>query len=266
MRKVFLGHVHRIARPAAKTAVCENCSASVRFVHAQRKRRKSLFAAWHSRFCGYALVGLMSAFMASSAFAESLSLQVEGIDEGSPIAPHYAYCAPEGKAGGNFRPALMINNVPSAAKSLAVVMVDPDVPTDFSDAGKKDKVIPAEMKRQDFYHWVAFNIPTHVTRLPAGKGSGKEKSALHYGVEWVNDYAAFHKGTPAVHFTGYDGPCPPFNDARLHHYHFQIHALDVPLLKPSPEASAKEVAALIRKHSIAEAVISGTYTLNKDVK
>lgn len=204
---------------------------------------------------------------AQSAFAaDSFSLVVSGIQDGSPIAPIFAYCAPDKQQGKNLRPEIRWDGVPAKAQSLALIMVDPDVPTDFSDAGKEGKIIPAEMKRQNFYHWMVINIPPHITRLPAGKGSGADKSALHIGKQWVNDYAAFHKDAPAANFTGYDGPCPPWNDARLHHYHFQLHALDVETLKPAAKASAADVAALIKKHSIASAEIVGTYTLNKDVK
>jgi Raf kinase inhibitor-like YbhB/YbcL family protein len=198
---------------------------------------------------------------AQSAFAgDTFTLTASGITQGAAMSPIFAFCAPDKKPGENLRPEMRWEGIPAKAKSLALVMVDPDVPTDFSDAGKKGKTIPTDMKRQNFYHWVVFNIPLHVTRLPAGK------SALSIGKEWVNDYAAFHPDAPAKNFTGYDGPCPPCNDARLHHYHFQLHALNVEVLKPSAKASAKDVAKEIAKHSIAQAEVTGTYTLNKDVK
>lgn len=203
---------------------------------------------------------------ALSASAEDFSLQVHGVTDGKAISSEYAYCAPDQKQGANLRPSLEWHSVPAAAKSLAVIMVDPDVPTDFTDAGKEGKTIPADMKRQNFYHWLAFNIPTHTSRLSAGKGTGKDKSPLSAGKEWVNDYAAFHKDTPATIFTGYDGPCPPWNDARLHHYHIQLHALDVEVLTPATNATPKEVAALIERHSIAQSKVTGTYTLNKDLR
>lgn len=196
-----------------------------------------------------------------------LSLAVMGVENGQPVPAPYAYCAPteDGKSqdGKNMRPAISWKNVPDGTKSFALVMVDPVVPTDFTHAGKEGKTIPASMKRQNFYHWAVVDIPADVTKLSAGKGRGKEKTALGVGREGINDYAVFMKPEDTSIYAGYDGPCPPWNDGAVHHYHYQLYALDVEKLEGLQDGFlARDAMAAIEPHIVAKAEVVGTYTLN----
>jgi len=62
-------------------------------------------------------------------------------------------------------------------------------------------------------------------------------------------------------YLGYDGPCPPWNDERVHHYHFRIHALDVAGLGLSSGYSLAQLREAMAGHVLAEAELTGTYTL-----
>ena len=73
--------------------------------------------------------------------------------------------------GEDLNPALKISGVPAAAKSLALIVDDPDAPMGT------------------WVHWVVFNIPV--------VGEIKENSIP--GVEGYNDFRRNHWG----------GPCPP---------------------------------------------------------
>ncbi len=180
----------------------------------------------------------------------------------------FAYCVPDSaqhtKDGGNRNPPLRWSRGPQGTLSYAVIMVDPDVPTSFEDANQAGKTIPATLARQDFYHWVLADIPAAINSLPEGLDSsgvtkqGKPVGRFAYGARGVNSYGAFMGGTHG----GYDGPCPPWNDELVHHYHFKVYALDVPVLGVSGPFDAAAAKQAMEGHILAEGEAVGTYTQN----
>src|SRR3989338_3936733 len=97
--------------------------------------------------------------------------------------------------GENISPELNIRNVPKEAKSLVLIMDDPDIP----EIAKKTWNIEV------LDHWVAFNIPPEITSIKEGE----------------NPLGILGKNTRDKN--GYGGPCPP---DREHRYFFSIYALD----------------------------------------
>ena len=61
---------------------------------------------------------------------------------------------------------------------------------------------------------------------------------------------------------GYDGPCPPWNDERMHHYHFIVYALNVPTLGLTGAVDGKKAQAAMEGHILAQGEVVGTYTNN----
>jgi Raf kinase inhibitor-like YbhB/YbcL family protein len=216
------------------------------------------------------IVFLLSALAASSAFAQTepvtLTVTTTAFENGKPIPAKYAYCQPDGKGqskdGGNVNPAISWSGAPVATKSFALIMVDPDVPAKFDDANKTGKTIAENFPRQNFYHWVLYDIPASVTSIDEGKASdriikgGKPIGQTTYGITGPNTYAKAYGGS----YGGYDGPCPPWNDARLHHYHIVVYALDVPSLNLSAPLSGDLVEQAMKGHILAQGEIMGTYT------
>src|SRR5690606_4908523 len=104
-----------------------------------------------------------------------LQLVTKAFENGSPIPTRYAYCMPDGngqtKEGGNINPDLRWSGAPEGAKSYALIVVDPDVPASFDSANQAGTIIPADFPRQDFYHWVLFDIPASVTSIDEGSVS-----------------------------------------------------------------------------------------------
>jgi Raf kinase inhibitor-like YbhB/YbcL family protein len=196
-----------------------------------------------------------------SAWSETGNMVVTstGIENNKQIAEKFAFCAPDGKGktkdGGNISPQLAWFGSPKETKSFAVVVVDPDVPVKFDDANKEGKTIEEDFPRQNFYHWMVVDIPANVTEIAQGQGK-----FFSSGTALINDFASFIKDKPAQTFLGYDGPCPPFNDARLHHYHFIVYALDVATLKAKENSSSKDVIKYIEAHIIAKGELVGTYS------
>ncbi|SVE20694.1 uncharacterized protein METZ01_LOCUS473548 [marine metagenome] len=68
-------------------------------------------------------------------------------------------------------------------------------------------------------------------------------------------------------YGGYDGPCPPWNDELLHHYEFQVYALDVESLglDDNGDFRGPDVMAAMQGHILAKGKIVGTYTQNPNV-
>ena len=65
-------------------------------------------------------------------------------------------------------------------------------------------------------------------------------------------------------YGGYDGPFPPWNDERLHTYHFTVYALDVPSLGLEGDFRLDDVRAAIEGHVLDQGKIVGEYTLHAD--
>lgn len=198
---------------------------------------------------------------AAQAEVGSLTVTSPDIVSNAPINKKFAFCTPDGAgkttSSENISPQISWSGAPAETKSFALVVVDPDVPSVFDDANKEGKTIAEDFPRKDFYHWVLVNIPVNVTQIAQGKG----KDAAT-GKAMVNDFAAFMKDKPAQTFLGYDGPCPPFNDVRLHHYHFTVYALDTAAisLDNTKSPATKDMVNEIQKHAIAKGELVGTYS------
>jgi Raf kinase inhibitor-like YbhB/YbcL family protein len=204
---------------------------------------------------------LFAAISANATEPLKLDVKVTGISNGDKIPAEHAFCiatkteksSPTGK---NISPEISWNQAPEGTKSFAIIVVDKDVPTDFTDAGVEGKTIKADMPRQNFYHWGVANISAKTTKIEAGKGKDAK-----LGTQTINDYANFMKDKPAKTFAGYDGPCPPFNDERIHNYYFQVYALNVEKVELPKAATTKQLEEEIQKHIIAKGESLGTYSL-----
>lgn len=208
--------------------------------------------------------------LALTVFASPASLEVKvaGIQNNAPIPVENAYCRPTaaGKSenGLNRRPPVTWSKGPEGTKSYAIFVIDPDVPADFTDAGKEGKTISKSMKRQDFYHWAQIDIPATAEGFPSGSGNEYPEQQPNLGMPGSNSYNQF-KDKPSKSMkesVGYDGMCPPWNDERLHHYLFQVYALDTESLKLKKYFSAKEAFTAMKPHILAKGEVVGTYTLN----
>ncbi len=126
--------------------------------------------------------------------------------------------------GDNISLPLSISDVPAEAKSLVLIMDDPDVPKEVREDGVWD-------------HWVVFNMPTDVKEIPEGQEPPGTPG----------------KGTNGE--TGYYGPCPP---DREHRYFIRLYALDTTL--DLPEGSDKvTVERAMTNHAIDKDYLMGTY-------
>jgi Raf kinase inhibitor-like YbhB/YbcL family protein len=123
--------------------------------------------------------------------------------------------------GENINPHLIIHGIPAQAKSLALVMEDPDAPAGL------------------WIHWVMWNIPPETVEIhehtaPRGAELGlntRKKSA-------------------------YDGPCPP---SGTHRYIFRLYALDTKLHLPA-DTTSQALETAMQQHTLATVELVGTYS------
>jgi len=169
----------------------------------------------------------------------------------------------------NRNPHLAWSEVPPGTESLVLLVIDGDVPTVGDDVNQVGKTLPESMPRTDFYHWSLVDIPPSRSSIaegefssavtPRGKPAGLP-APLRHG---VNDYTGWFAGDQDMSgdYYGYDGPCPPWNDERRHHYIFRLYALDTPRLALEGRFTGPDVIKAIHGHILDEAQIIGTYSL-----
>lgn len=195
------------------------------------------------------------------------------------IPGEFAFGVPDAaqhlRLGPNRNPHLAWSGVPSGARSLVLLCVDSDVPTRADDVNQEGRVVPADLPRADFYHWVMVDIPPTLAGIAAGACSdgivprGKRTPAGPPGArQGLNDYTLWFAGDAdmAGDYYGYEGPCPPWNDERLHHYHFQLYATDLARCPVEGAFTGAQVRAALAGHVLAEATLTGTYSLNPAVR
>ncbi len=209
--------------------------------------------------------------------AQKLTVTVEGVANGKAIPADNAFCVPAAQGhvalGPNKSPKISWSPGPPNTQSYAIMAVDTDVPSVATDVNKEDKTIPSKLKRVKFYHWVLVDIPASFTSLDAGADSdgvtagGKPPGPGKVGVRGLNNYTDWFASDEKMkgNYAGYDGPCPPWNDTRRHHYHFTVYALDVPSLGLTGTFRAPDVLKAMRRHVLAKGQTTGVYALNPAV-
>ncbi|MHA3903997.1 YbhB/YbcL family Raf kinase inhibitor-like protein [Castellaniella sp. WN] len=172
---------------------------------------------------------------------------------------------------GNRNPHLAWADVPEGTRSFAILCVDPDVPTRPDDVNQEGREVPADLPRTDFFHWVLVDVSPDTRAVAEGDYSngitprGKAGPlALDGTRQGLNDYTGWFAADRDMNgdYFGYDGPCPPWNDARVHRYVFTVYALDVAELGVSGRFTGAQALEAMRGHVLAQASLTGTYTLN----
>lgn len=208
-----------------------------------------------------------------------MRLTSRNFNDNSPIPAQFAFCVPDAEKhvalGPNQNPGLAWEDVPKGTRSFVLSCHDSDVPSQPDDVNREGRIVPAELPRVDFYHWVLVDLPADAIAIQAGEFSegvtakGKAGPAAPRGTrQGLNSYTDWFASDPdmAGHYFGYDGPCPPWNDSIVHHYHFTLYALDLERCPVGENFSAAEVLKAIEGHVLAQARLTGTYSLNPDVR
>ena len=131
--------------------------------------------------------------------------------------------------GEDISPALDWSGLPEGAKSMVLIVDDPDAP---------DPAAP----KMTWVHWVLYNIPSEASGLAEGVRSEDLPKATKEG---LNDWKR----------TGYGGPCPPIG---RHRYFHKLYALDI-VLPDLGKPNKKELEKAIEGNILAKAELVGTY-------
>lgn len=164
----------------------------------------------------------------------AMTLSTNAFADGTIIPVKYSQAAPGAAPGEGTSPALSWGNIPAGTKSLLVHMHD----LDFVRNKTTD----------DQVHWLVWNIPANATGLPEGLPRG----------------AKLPDGSYQISVTGpvYRGPGAAASGP-LHHYMFEILALDItldfPAVNNDPFETRAKVMQTIQGHILGKAVTGGLF-------
>ncbi|BES81232.1 YbhB/YbcL family Raf kinase inhibitor-like protein [Pyrodictium abyssi] len=153
---------------------------------------------------------------------ESITVSSPAFPRGGTIPAKYT-CD-----GADVSPPLAIENVPAQARSLLLLVYDPDAPGGV------------------FVHWVLYDVPRGLSALP--EGVPRDPAVEGLGLQGRNGFGK----------TGYNGPCPPRGD-RPHRYVFLVIALDVESLGLEPGSPWSAVLDRASGHVVAYGYTYGVY-------
>ncbi len=207
-----------------------------------------------------------------------MKLSSSSFRDGQPVPGVNAFCVPDPQThvtlADNRNPALAWEGLPEGTRSLVLLCHDPDVPTKPDDVNEEGRIVPADLPRCDFYHWVLVDIPVASSGIEEGSHSsgvtarGKDGPTAAAGMRHgLNNYTDWFDGDPDMggQYFGYDGPCPPWNDSIVHHYIFTLYALDLARCPVDGVFGGEDVRKAVAGHVLGKARITGTYSLNPDV-
>lgn len=126
----------------------------------------------------------------------------------------------------NISPPLSWEGVPQTAKTLALIVDDPDAPS------------------KTWVHWVVFNLPASMKEMP--ENVPWQQTVGGAGLQGTNDFGK----------QGYGGPCPPQS---THRYYFKLYALDTEL-KLDARATKEQLLKAMEGHVVAQAELVGKYS------
>ena len=208
-----------------------------------------------------------------------MKLVSNDVADGARLPHEFAFGVPDPvehlRLGRNRNPHLAWSGAPAGTRSFVLLCIDTDVPTRADDVNKEGRVIRASLPRTAFHHWTMVDIPPTVTEIAAGACSdgivarGKQSPPGPAGSrQGLNDYTHWFAGHPEMggQWYGYEGPCPPWNDELLHHYHFIVYATDLDRCPVDGAFTGTDVERAIAGHVLAEARLTGTYSLNPSVR
>lgn len=122
--------------------------------------------------------------------------------------------------GVDVSPSLIFSELPENAKSLALIMDDPDAPMGT------------------WVHWVIWNIPPNITGFSQGENITFPQGKNDFGKQ------------------KYGGPCPP---SGTHRYFFKLYALDT-MLDLRAGATKRQLEKAMSGHIMVQAELMGTYS------
>ena len=171
-------------------------------------------------FCFVLGLAAVNSLAADKTGKDQMQLTSTVFTEGAAIPPKHTCDAK------NVSPPLKWNDVPAGAKTLVLIVDDPDAPSGT------------------WVHWVLYDLPATTSEL--AEDVPKSQYIAGGAKQGLNDFRHL----------GYGGPCPPHGNP--HRYFFKLYALDA-LLDLKPGLTKKDLEHAMEKHILAQAHLMGTY-------
>lgn len=188
---------------------------------ASRSRTTELEGRDRLRLAGLGVLAALAVQATAEEASMSMNITSSAFAQNGSIAKQYT-C--EGK---DISPPLTWSGAPGSAKSLVLIVDDPDAP---------DPAAP----RMTWVHWVVYNLPPSSTGLPEAV-----KTLPAGALDGLNDWER----------TGYGGPCPPIG---RHRYFHKLYALDS-VLPDLGRPTKQKLEGAMKGHILAQAQLIGTY-------
>lgn len=155
----------------------------------------------------------------------AMTVTSSAFDDGEAIPTRYT-CD-----GADASPPLTVADVPGEARTLAVVVDDPDAPGD-----------------EPFVHWLLWNVPVEGSTVTIPEEVAR--------VADPNVFDRARQGTNGGGSVGYTGPCPP--GEKPHTYRFKVHALDA-RLDVAEAAGLNALERAMEGRVVGRGLLTGTY-------
>jgi Raf kinase inhibitor-like YbhB/YbcL family protein len=206
-----------------------------------------------------------------------MQLRSDSFADGEQIPPEFAFGRPGDPIAlsDNRSPHLAWRDIPEGTRSFVLTCIDSDAPSKPDDVNQAGRTVPIDLPRVEFTHWLMVDIPPECGELAAGScadgvvAHGKTDPVGPPGShQGLNDFTSWFDGDADMRgeYFGYDGPCPPWNDALVHRYHFGIHALDVVTLNLAGPFDLDAVRRAMHGHVLASAQWTGIYAIYGQAK
>ena len=160
------------------------------------------------------LICVLACLAGRAVAGDGLSIAAPAFGPGKPMPARFAF------AEANVSPELRVANVPAGARSLVLIVDDPDSPSGL------------------WTHWVVWNLPAATSDIAEGQLPAE-------AVEGKNSFGNVH----------YDGPAPP---SGTHRYFFHLYALDATLALPAG-SDREALQAAMAGHVVGKVEMFGTY-------
>ncbi len=173
---------------------------------------------------------IMAGLSTTAGHNYALELTSKDLDPSKPLGNDHVLNN-FGCSGKNISPELQWSKAPKGTQGFAVTVYDPDAPTGSG-----------------WWHWVVFNIPKDVNKIPTNAGDIKSKLMPDSAIQSRTDFGTY----------GYGGACPPKGHGK-HRYQFKVFALDVDNLPLNKGSSAALVGYYLHQHTLESDMIEVTY-------
>ena len=160
-------------------------------------------------------LGLLAGMAGHGVAGGAFSVTASAFAQGQPIPARFAM------AGDNLSPELQVENTPDKARTLVLIVDDPDAPSGL------------------WTHWLVWNLSADTRSIAEGR---------------LPDEA--REGRNSFGNVRYDGPAPP---SGTHRYFFRLYAIDTTLSLPTG-SSREALEAAMNGHIVGIAETFGTYS------